>query len=267
MFCHQCGKEILDEAKFCNNCGGKIIQIKQIDKKKESSDEIKYENSPKILFFENDEILTDSYGLGIEKFGFHVVNYPYPPKDKKVLINLVLKERPEIILTGIIFPEMDGYELTKTLKADNRTKNVPVFALTNMDKKEEIEMGIESGMKDYFVIKKFQPRDIVKRIREIFGETIENEIKLEDIPAVKKEDNKKGSVKYATMGLCFGICLIWSFGFGGFIPYIIGAAIGTWFTKKMLSPKKWYLTMIYWIVFVLLFFIGSLVRGQSQHQI
>lgn len=261
MFCHKCGKELLTDAKFCNNCDEKINKAQQIDKKKEPTvilDKIEQKNPPKILFFENDDSLANLYGLGIEKYGYHIVNYPHPPKDKKALINLVLTERPEIILTGIILPEMDGYKLTEILKADNRTKNIPIFALTNMDKKEDIEKGIELGMNDYFIRKKFTPQDIVEKFEVIFGETIENKIKLEDVSVEKK---KKISPYNYLIGFCFGLSLSWIIG-GGLIPFIICVLVGARFTRKMLNPKKISLKIIYWILFVLLFIIGAIINGE-----
>ena len=118
----------------------------------------------KILFFENDEASANFYGLGLEKFQFHVTLYDHPPKNKEALINLVLTENPDIILTRIELPQMDGYKLTEILKSNNRTKNIPIFALVSNNEKENSEKNIGLGIKSYFIINKTSIEEMVNRL-------------------------------------------------------------------------------------------------------
>jgi hypothetical protein len=69
---------------------------------------------------------------------------------------------------------------------------------------------------------------------------------------IKKED---------IIGFVFGISIAWLTGLGGFIPYIVGIVFGVWFTRKMLNSKKQYAKVIFWILFVAIFLLGSLFYG------
>ena len=78
-------------------------------------------------------------------------------------------------------------------------------------------------------------------------------------PQVKLE--KKGVKKEDMIGLVFGISLAWAIGLGGIIPYILGTLFGVWLTRKMLSSEKSYVKIIFWVLLVVVFLAGVVVRG------
>lgn len=73
---------------------------------------------------------------------------------------------PDIILMDLSLPVMDGWEATRRLKADRRTANIPVVALTG-----HALAGISEGARkagcDAFVTKPCMPEDLVKEIRKV----------------------------------------------------------------------------------------------------
>ena len=75
---------------------------------------------------------------------------------------------------------------------------------------------------------------------------------------IKKE--KRKLKKDDIIGFIFGISIAWAIGFG-VIPYIIGIFFGIWLTRKMLNSQKTYVKIIFWILFALVFIIGSIVHG------
>jgi len=83
---------------------------------------------------------------------------------------------------------------------------------------------------------------------------------MKDVTQPKPE--KRKLKKEDIIGLIFGISLAWAIGLGGFIPYILGTVFGVWFTGKMLNSKKRYLKVIFWILFVAVFLLGSLIHGE-----
>lgn len=96
--------------------------------------------------------------------GFQVAYYDHPKKDP---IPTVLRERPDIISTGIIMPELDGFALTKILKADSRTKAIPIMGLDNLGQDADIQKAHELGMADYLVMAKHTPAEVVERACEL----------------------------------------------------------------------------------------------------
>jgi len=71
---------------------------------------------------------------------------------------------PDLILLDIMMPEMDGYEACRHLRADERTKDVPVIFLTAKTQKEDVYKAFEAGGQDYLT-KPFDARELTERVK------------------------------------------------------------------------------------------------------
>lgn len=71
---------------------------------------------------------------------------------------------PDIILLDIMMPGMDGYEVCKRLKADEKTVAIPVIFVTAMTQEENEQKGLDLGAADY-ITKPFQPGLVKARVR------------------------------------------------------------------------------------------------------
>ncbi len=71
---------------------------------------------------------------------------------------------PDLILLDIMMPGMDGYEVCRQLKADSRTRDIPVIFVTARDSNEDEEEGFKLGAADY-IAKPFQPAIVRVRVR------------------------------------------------------------------------------------------------------
>lgn len=70
---------------------------------------------------------------------------------------------PDLILLDISMPEMDGYEVCKTLKANDLLKDIPVIFLTALKDPESVVKGFEYGAVDY-ITKPFNPAELMSRV-------------------------------------------------------------------------------------------------------
>jgi two-component system, cell cycle response regulator DivK len=77
---------------------------------------------------------------------------------------------PDIILMDLALPKVDGWEATKRLKADERTKHIPIVALTGHALAGFAEGAREAGC-DAFVTKPCLPDALVAEIRRMLGKT------------------------------------------------------------------------------------------------
>ena len=78
-------------------------------------------------------------------------------------LEIVSKERPDLILLDIMMPEMDGYEACSKLKEDPGTKDIPIIFLTAKTEVDDIVKGFELGAIDY-IQKPFNKVELLVRI-------------------------------------------------------------------------------------------------------
>jgi class 3 adenylate cyclase len=96
-----------------------------------------------------------------------------------VALELVRTDPPDLILLDIMMPGMDGYEVCRRLKADEKTKNIPVIFVTAMGEVEDETKGFELGAVDY-ITKPIRPPVVKSRVRSILSLKEKTE-QLEDL--------------------------------------------------------------------------------------
>ena len=85
-------------------------------------------------------------------------------RDGRRAIELAQIERPDLILLDVMMPDMDGYEVCRTLKADERLARMPVIFVTALSDVEDETRGLELGAVDY-ICKPVSPAIVRARVR------------------------------------------------------------------------------------------------------
>jgi two-component system alkaline phosphatase synthesis response regulator PhoP len=73
---------------------------------------------------------------------------------------------PDLIVLDLMLPDIDGLEITKILKSEPKTKDIPIVMLSAKGEEADIVTGLELGADDY-ITKPFSPRILVARVRAV----------------------------------------------------------------------------------------------------
>jgi len=79
----------------------------------------------------------------------------------------IRRQPPALVLTDIVMPEMDGYELCREIKADKDTASIPVILVTQLFDPADVLKGLESGA-DNFIVKPYDPEQVYSRVTSTF---------------------------------------------------------------------------------------------------
>ena len=97
-------------------------------------------------------------------------------------LEAIKKDRPDIVISDVIMPEMDGYEMCEKMRKTPGLHNVPLIMLTSLLEPQDVIRGIVSGV-DYYLTKPYEDRYLISTLDFIIksGESRTDEQVLEDI--------------------------------------------------------------------------------------
>jgi signal transduction histidine kinase/ligand-binding sensor domain-containing protein/DNA-binding response OmpR family regulator len=90
-------------------------------------------------------------------------------EDGQAGLDLAIEETPDLILSDVMMPVMDGFAMTKRLKEDERTSHIPIILMTAKSEVEDRHTGLRLGADDY-VAKPFDVEDLRLRIQNLIDQ-------------------------------------------------------------------------------------------------
>ena len=126
-----------------------------------------------IYLLEDDASIQNFVLYALQNTGFEAEGFERPSDFWKRLDEKV----PDLLLLDIMLPEEDGIEILKKLRADKRTRKMPIIMLTAKSTEYDKVIGLDSGADDY-VAKPFSMMELVSRIKALLRRsemTIEKE--------------------------------------------------------------------------------------------
>lgn len=119
----------------------------------------------KILVVEDDAVLQRALQEFITSEGFET----HSATDGEEAIQMASDIMPDVILLDIIIPKKDGYEVIKEVRAEEKTKSVPIILLTNLGSLQDVEKALELGATTYLVKADYTLEEVVAKIKSILG--------------------------------------------------------------------------------------------------
>jgi len=118
-----------------------------------------------ILFIEDEPNLQKTVGRFLEDEGYEVKS----ALDGDLGLRLAKEFIPSLILLDLILPKKDGFEVLKELKADPKTKDIPVIVLTNLETSVDVEKALSLGATSYLVKANYELAEVVQKIKTAIG--------------------------------------------------------------------------------------------------
>ncbi len=122
------------------------------------------ENAPLVLVADDDRDIRELLRYRLERSGYEVL----VAVDGDEAERLARERVPALCLFDVMMPHVDGYELTRRLRANEATIRTPIILLTARTREADVERGFEAGADDY-IKKPFSPEELRARVQAALG--------------------------------------------------------------------------------------------------
>jgi DNA-binding response OmpR family regulator len=120
------------------------------------------DDRPLVLVVEDEENIASFARMYLEAAGYRVVHAAHGDDG----LRIAREEQPALVLLDLMLPGIDGFEITRRLRALDGTGQIPIIMLTARDDAVDKVVGLELGADDY-ITKPFNPRELLARVRAV----------------------------------------------------------------------------------------------------
>ncbi len=121
-----------------------------------------------ILTIDDEEHILELIRYNLEKNGYHVLQ----ALDGETGLDLLEKNAVDLVLLDLMLPGIDGLEVLRKIRTDERFKQIPVIMLTAKSEEIDTVLGLEMGADDY-IGKPFGNHELIARMKAVFRRTSE----------------------------------------------------------------------------------------------
>jgi DNA-binding response OmpR family regulator len=122
------------------------------------------DGKPTILVADDEEDVRELVAYRLSRSGYEVID----AGDGEEAFRLATQRVPDLMVLDVMMPRLDGYELTRRVRADESLRSVPVILLTARSQETDVGRGFDVGADDYLK-KPFNPDELVARVRAVLG--------------------------------------------------------------------------------------------------
>ncbi|MDI6769299.1 MAG: response regulator [Anaerolineales bacterium] len=84
-------------------------------------------------------------------------------------LEMIRKEKPDLILLDLMMPDMGGWEVYQQMKADEATRDIPVIVVTAKAQSIDKVLGLHIAKVDDYIAKPFSPQELLASIDTVLG--------------------------------------------------------------------------------------------------
>lgn len=118
-----------------------------------------------ILVVDDSEVERTFYRQTLQKAGYEV----FAASNALTVIDSLKNRKPDLIISDLSMPDMDGKEMCRCIKANDETENIPVIFLTGKAKNGEVVDCFDAGG-EYFLEKPIDAKTLVRQVQTILSD-------------------------------------------------------------------------------------------------
>lgn len=136
-------------------------------------------NKEKILVVDDEEDILELISYNLHREGYQVTT----SETGEDAVAKAFSTLPQLVILDLMLPGLDGLEVCKMLKNDERTKGIPIIMVTAKGEEADIVAGLELGADDYLT-KPFSPRVLLARIKTVLRRRKTTAVKPDEAIAI-----------------------------------------------------------------------------------
>lgn len=118
-----------------------------------------------ILYIEDDREMIDLVTIILSRSGLTVKG----ANSGRQGLELIAKEKPDLILLDLMMPDLDGWILYQQLKSNEETRGIPVIVITAKSQPIDRVLGMHIAKVDDYITKPFHPQELLESITRILA--------------------------------------------------------------------------------------------------
>ncbi len=120
-------------------------------------------NKGTILISEDQAEFRKIYGDRLRFSGYTVLD----AEDGNEALEQLNSQQVDLIMTDLNMPNKDGFDLISDVRANEKTKQIPIIVMSVFDQPEHLERALKLGANDYLVKGRYSPNDVLNKVEDL----------------------------------------------------------------------------------------------------
>jgi DNA-binding response OmpR family regulator len=116
-----------------------------------------------LIYVEDDQEMIDLVRLILTRRGFDITG----ANGGRNGLDMIRQKLPDLVLLDLMMPDMDGWDVYQQMKADEKTKDIPVIVVTAKAQSIDKVLGLHIAKVDDYISKPFSPQELIESVEKV----------------------------------------------------------------------------------------------------
>jgi CheY-like chemotaxis protein len=117
---------------------------------------------PHILYVEDERATFDLVSQALKPLGYHVVRATSGQQG----LTMIKKQKPDLLLLDLMMPDINGWDIYRSVKTDEALANIPVIVITALSTDQERTVIADLPQADGYIVKPFDVEQVVRLVQK-----------------------------------------------------------------------------------------------------